>query len=80
MIKAITDDDIARAIGNRAIKHLREMYPHVDKHLYASCRLSMRNIIRNDVNALIKAMRCDLRSQDTVAYLFQSAENEDPKP
>jgi hypothetical protein len=57
MAKEITDDDISRIIGNRAIKHLKTMYPHVFAATYPSCRLSLRNTIRNDVNALLRAIR-----------------------
>ena len=67
--KNITDSDIARAIGNRAIKHLREMYSYVYVHTYPSCRLSLRNHIHNDVVALIRAMRGDGRDQSFVAHM-----------
>ena len=62
--RKLSDDDIARIIGNRAIAHLREMYKPVYAATYPSCRLSLRNTIRNDVVALLKAMRGDERMQN----------------
>jgi len=58
-----SDDDIARVIGNRAISHLRTMYRDVYEISGPSCRLSLRNHIRNDVVALLKAMRGEERAQ-----------------
>lgn len=57
--KKLSDDDIARIIGNRAIAHLREMYKPVYAATYPNCRLSLRNHIRNDIVVLLKAMRGD---------------------
>jgi hypothetical protein len=61
-----SDDDIARVIGNRAISHLRTMYPEVYKATGPSCRLSLRNHIRNDIAALLNAMRGNERMQDYI--------------
>ncbi len=61
-----SDDDIARVIGNRAISHLRTMYSDVYRVSGPSCRLSLRNHIRNDVVALLKAMRGNERIQDYI--------------
>ena len=52
------------------------MYPQVFAATFPSCRLSLRNHIRNDVNALIKAMRGDDRSQDAVLYFAQIGTDE----
>lgn len=75
--KPITDDDIARMIGNRALAHIREMYPQVyDTAMYQSCRTSLRNHIRNDVRSLIRAIRGDAALQDYVVRLTFQQEDE----
>jgi hypothetical protein len=64
--KKLSDDDIARIIGNRAIAHLREMYKPVYAATYPSCRLSLRNHIRNDIVTLLRAMRGADQTQEYV--------------
>lgn len=66
MAKPISDDDVARIVGNRALDHLRRMYPMVFEAAYPSCRTSLRNHIRNDVNAIIKAFRGNDVSQSFI--------------
>lgn len=73
--KKLSDDDIARIIGNRAIAHLREMYKPVYAVTYPSCRLSLRNHIRNDIVALLSAMRGKERTQE---YVLSWAGNDEP--
>lgn len=51
------DDAFARTVGNRAIKHLQEMYPKVFAEMTPSCRTSLRNVIRNDVNGILNGLR-----------------------
>ncbi len=66
MTKKLSDDDVARIVGNRALDHLRRMYPGVFAAAYPSCRTSLRNHIRNDVNAIIRAFRGDDGSQSFI--------------
>jgi hypothetical protein len=71
-----SDDDIARVIGNRAIKHLK-MYPNVYAATGPSCRLSLRNHIRNDIAALLKAMRGDNKTRHYISTLWPDADTAD---
>jgi len=73
--KKLSDDDIARIIGNRAIAHLREMYKPVYAATYPSCRLSLRNHIRCDIVVLLTAMRGAERTQE---YVLSWAGSDEP--
>ena len=74
-----SDDDIARIIGNRAIAHLRTMYPQVYAATCQSCRTSLRNHIRNDVVALMRAIRGDGRAQQGINECWPDADTPDEK-
>ena len=69
-----SDDDIARVIGNRAIAHLRTMYPKVYGATYPSCRLSLRNHIRNDIASLLEAMRVDGRMRNHIIMIWPESD------